>query len=109
MCWQRCLDLDPTYLDAYAKMADVCKRRGEWEKAESHLRKYLELAPNSADLVAELGDVLLQQGQAEQAIRLLEDAPRQAFDDSRAATILGQAYLQLLCQVIHIKLEGVQK
>jgi len=93
--WQRCLALDPDYVDAYLGIGSVSVERGEYAQAETLLRKALALAPDSPQAAVLLATALMSQGKLRETVALLEGRVRDAATPMPCFLLLGQAYLQL--------------
>ena len=42
-CFQKALELDPKFSDAYYNLAVVCEKLGAWDKAYEYWKRYLDL------------------------------------------------------------------
>ncbi len=93
-CWQKCLGLAPGYLDAYFKMAYIEMERGQYEKAEAHLRDLLKLTPESPYALVDLAETLIKQGRAEEATALLRQSLEIDPQSADAFVLLGSAHFQ---------------
>lgn len=93
-CWQRCLGLAPDYADAYFKMAYIEMERGDYEKAEAHLRDLLNIAPGSPYVHVDLAETLIKQGRTDEAVRLLRKSLEIDRESADAFVLLGLMDLQ---------------
>ncbi len=93
--WQQCLALDSESVDAYLGLASVFVERGEYEKAETFLRKALAIAPGSPQVAVLLATALMNQGKLRETVALLEGRAQDAGTPMPCLLLLGQAYLQL--------------
>ena len=94
-CWQRCLDLDRGFSQAYRCLAERARDMGEYARAEALLREAIVVDPKAPEFHDLLATALLDQGKLEEAVEVLEN---HATINPRSVTthiLLGQAYLQL--------------
>lgn len=94
-CWQRCLELDARFADAYHGLGTIALERGKHAEAEAFIRRGLALRPDLPEARIVLADALLGQGKHEEAVTVLEEEVGQF--PPRASTVfrLGQTYAQL--------------
>lgn len=94
-CWQRCLELDARFADAYHGLGSIALEQGEHADAEALIRRALALRSDLPEARLVLADALLGQGEHEEAVTVLEEEVRQS--PPRASTVfrLGQTYAQL--------------
>lgn len=93
--WEKCVELDPDFVDAYVGMGSVFFERGDCEKAEKVLRKALALDPVSPQASFLLANALLNQGKMEETVSVLEKSIESNSSAMPSYLLLGQAYLQL--------------
>jgi tetratricopeptide (TPR) repeat protein len=94
-CWQKSLQINPSFSPAYFGQAAVAAEKAEYEKAEALLRKAIRLNPQLPGAHNLLTEVLLDQGKAEEALSVALEH-RKLFPESHEGRFwLGQAYLQL--------------
>jgi tetratricopeptide (TPR) repeat protein len=93
--WEKCLDLDPGYLDAYYKMALIAAERGQYRQAEELYRKLLAKGPPSSHVLTGLAETLLHLGRTDEAIDILNEEQRLQPGPPTGLVLLGQTHLQL--------------
>ena len=74
--YRRAIELDPTYLQAYANLADLYRARGVDSEGEAVLRAGVAKVPGAAALHHALGLVLVRQKRGADALKELADAAR---------------------------------
>jgi len=73
--FETCIQLDPTYADAFNYLAYLWASRGiRLEEAEPHIQSALELDPGNPAYMDTLGWVLFHQGKLQKALTLLLEA-----------------------------------
>ncbi|GAB5442160.1 MAG: hypothetical protein Fues2KO_25090 [Fuerstiella sp.] len=74
--------------------ATVCERRGQWDAAADHLRRWIELQPQNPAARLRLAQALFRQQEFQDAEQLLKEA--HTLDDSQlpAIVLMGQMYEQ---------------
>jgi tetratricopeptide (TPR) repeat protein len=81
-CFQRCLDMEASWPDAWRRLAEVFWNKGETEQARRHYLADLRQNPGRVQTLLDLGDLLLEMGRVDEAgekYRLcIELAPREA-------------------------------
>lgn len=65
--WNRVLEVDPNYAEAYNHLGYLYLEQGRYEQAEEAMRKYAFVAPELANPHDSLGEVLMTQGRYEEA------------------------------------------
>lgn len=95
VCWQRCLELDPTFSQAYQWLATRATDDGDYQKAETLLRRAMETGCALPEFPMSLGAALLQQGKLDKAATVLEEDVRKSPRRPGSRVLLGQVYLQL--------------
>jgi len=93
--WQRCLEIDPSRVDAYHAMAMVAWRKGEYQEALQLWRKACEINPNLQAMYHPYAEALLDMGKAEEAIAAAEKGLSIRPNDRENYLLLGKAHLQL--------------
>ncbi len=91
--YRELLDIDPNYASAYNYLGYAAARRGRYEEALSHLRRYAFLAPDLANPHDSLGEVLIWIGDYEAAERELLDAWRKQPDFIASVSNLITVYV----------------
>lgn len=66
---------------------------GEYERAKTYLRTYLERRPSEAGARKLMGSIYLAERQYDRAIAMLQPALRAFPDDARVKSMLGAAYM----------------
>jgi tetratricopeptide (TPR) repeat protein len=92
--WERCLQLDPEFADAYYSLGRLAFTKGDYATAEPHLRHAMELDPRSATIPLQLAETLMPLGQFADAAAVLETFVRYHPDSAEGWVRLGQAYQQ---------------
>lgn len=92
--WQMCLLLDPEFADAYYSLGRLALTRGDYERAETHLRRALELDPASATAPLRLAETLMPLGRFAEAAAVLETFVSHHPASAEGWVRLGQAYQQ---------------
>jgi tetratricopeptide (TPR) repeat protein len=77
---QKCIELEPTYTDAYTELAGCYIEQGNTKQARETVRRGIDINPDSADLRASMALVYLQSNDARNAKKYLEQA--EAIDSS---------------------------
>jgi predicted CXXCH cytochrome family protein len=85
--YERALALDPSFVAAYANLADLQRMRGGEDEAERILRRGLAAAPNSADLRHALGLALVRKNERGAALVELAEAAKLAPDNAHYAYV----------------------
>ena len=93
--WQRSLDSNPRFAEAYARLAEIYLDAGDFEKTVELCRKSLDIDPRQPRVSGRLGKALMELGRPEGAIAPLKAELRNSPGASSADNMLGQAYLQL--------------
>ena len=83
--------LDPTFVAAYANLADLYRARGAERDAEAALREGLSRNPGAAVLRHALGLSLARQKRTAESLDALREAARLAPDDARFAYVYAVA------------------
>jgi tetratricopeptide (TPR) repeat protein len=92
---ERCVRLDPDYVNAWVGLGVAHARLGRPVEAEAALRRAIALDPGNADAVRNLGAVLLRSGRADDAVPLFREATALAPEDPGAALGLAQSLEQV--------------
>jgi len=91
---RRCLELNPSQIEAYEILARMAYERGEPEESVRLCRDALKRAPGHLEILNRLGRALLDLGEAPEAIQQLRKAARTHKDSAETHYLLGQALLQ---------------
>jgi tetratricopeptide (TPR) repeat protein len=94
-CWQRCLELNPRFAQAYQGLGMNALKKAEYEEAIGWWRKAVEIDPEMRGAHGGLGRALLYLGKPREAVVELEQDVRISPRESLGYFLLGQAYLQL--------------
>jgi predicted CXXCH cytochrome family protein len=89
--YRKAIDIDPTFVPAYANLADLHRARGADGEAETVLRAGVAKAPDAATLHHALGLALVRQKKIPEALEQLAAAVRLAPDDARFAYVQAVA------------------
>lgn len=93
--WQKCLELDPRFVDAYFSMASAARDRGDHEQAAEYFRKAWELDPAWPSLAEHLAEALMNLGRLDDAADVLEQNIKTHPRAMRSSVLLGDIYAQL--------------
>ena len=91
--YRKAIEIDPTFVQAYANLADLYRMRGAEGEADVTLRQGLARNPRTAVLHHALGLSLVRQKRLPDALPELRDANRLAPDDARFAYVYAVALL----------------
>lgn len=91
--WDRCLDLNPSYVYAMYGKATVSAEKGDYGRAADLFRKALDAESGWAEAELELARALINAGRARESIAVLEEHVRRKPFLSEAYVLLGQACL----------------
>jgi tetratricopeptide (TPR) repeat protein len=83
---EACTRLDPSFADAYRLAASAWLRKGEFERAESAMRRAVSLSPRSEIYKLQLADIELKKHEYAHALALLQE-----LKNSRDPEIARQA------------------
>ncbi|MFO1311086.1 MAG: multiheme c-type cytochrome [Burkholderiales bacterium] len=89
--YRKAIEIDPTYVPAYANLADFYRSRGADGEASKALREGLARQPQSAVLHHALGLALVREKRMSEAIPELALAVKLAPDDARFAYVYAVA------------------
>ena len=89
--YRTAIALDPTFVAAYANLADLYRARGAEPDAEAALREGLARNPGAAVLRHALGLSLARQKRMAESLDALREAARVAPDDARFAYVYAVA------------------
>jgi Flp pilus assembly protein TadD len=89
--YRRAIDIDPSFVPAYANLADLYRARGADGEAAAVLRAGLAKAPDAATLHHALGLALVRQQRTAEALEQFAAAVRLAPDDARFAYVQAVA------------------
>jgi len=93
--WQKCLELNPGFVDAYFSMASAARDRGDHEQAAEYFRKAWELDPAWPSLAEHLAEALMNLGRLDDAAEVLEQNVKVHPGAMRSSVLLGDIYAQL--------------
>lgn len=91
--YKKAIEIDPTFVQAYANLADLYRARGAEGEADVTLRQGLARNPRTAVLHHALGLSLVRQKRMPEALPELRDANKLAPDDARFAYVYAVALL----------------
>jgi Flp pilus assembly protein TadD len=89
--YKRAIEIDPTFLAAYANLADVYRARGADGDAEAVLRQGIARNGHAAPLQFALGLTFVRQKRTAESLKALREASRLAPDDARFAYVYAVA------------------
>ena len=89
--YRKALEIDPTFVAAYANLADLHRALGREDEAEAALRQGLAKQPRAAALHHALGLGLVRQKKSAEALRELGEAVRLDPADARYAYVWAVA------------------
>lgn len=78
------IDIEPTFVDAYRRLIDLYRQRGQSTEAGAMLTRLLQIEPNSAPDRIRLGQLLLERGEWSRALAQFSAAQRTAPESSDA-------------------------
>lgn len=93
--WQRCIEIDGRFADAYHSLGLAALEKGDFGAAEGHLRKARQLDPDWPEIPLPLAKALTNQGKIREAVEVLEAFLQISPTSTEAWCRLGQAYQQL--------------
>jgi tetratricopeptide (TPR) repeat protein len=91
--YKKAIEIDPTFVQAYANLADLYRTRGAEGEADILLRQGLARNPRTAVLHHALGLSLVRQKRLPEALPELRDANKFAPDDARFAYVYAVALI----------------
>lgn len=83
--YRKAIEIDPTYVQAYANLADLYRARGVDTEADAILRQGIAMAPEAGVLRHALRLVFVRQKRSAEALDLLAQATRLDPDNARFA------------------------
>ena len=89
--YRKAIELDPTYVQAYANLADLYRARGVDREAEAVLRAGIAKVPGAAALHHALGLAFVRQKRTADALKALADASRLEPANARYAYVYAVA------------------
>ena len=92
--WERCLGIEPDFVDAQEGMARCAFDKGDYETALKWSRNALELDYRNRRVQAVLADALLKLDRLDELIAELEPVLRTGALSAETGVPLGQAFLQ---------------
>lgn len=93
--FNKCLQLDSHYADAYHGMGSMALRKGDYEEAARLLRQAISINPIPTDPRLQLAKALMGSGDIEKAAAVLRESAGRAPGASQLYYSLGDAYDQL--------------
>ena len=87
----KAVELDPTFMPAYANHADLLRHQGRDESAEERLRAALEVDSQSADIHHALGLTLVRRKSLDEAVEHLRLASELSQEDARYVYVYAVA------------------
>jgi len=91
--WERCLELDPRFVEAYYRIAMDAMNKGDDGKAAQLLRRAMKTLPRAPQLANQLAKALMNQGELDQAMAVLKDNLRVVPDFAGNHFLAGQILL----------------
>lgn len=93
-CWQRVIEIDPTYRGVRRRIGDAYARLGDIEIArEYYLAEYRE-QPGDVGLLLDLGELLLANGRVNEASQKFRQAIELDIHNAEAYVLLGDCLIQ---------------
>ncbi len=83
------LQINPTHTRAMINLAVLCDERGQYDKAESHLKQAIEYGDESFELCMTYGNICRKQDRKDEALRWYEMAAAQRPDNGPAAFLVA--------------------
>ncbi len=93
--FDKCLQLDSRYADAYHGMGAMALRKGDYAEAARFLRQAISLDPVSAGARLQLAEALVGSGVIEEAAVVLREGIARSPETSQLYYALGDVYDQL--------------
>ena len=93
--FERAIEADPAYVDAYAKFGLTTYSLGQSERAIARLQPALARSPESPELMFWLGNHLLKAGRPAEALPLLEKVAANVEAFPEASLVLGTHYYKI--------------
>jgi tetratricopeptide (TPR) repeat protein len=93
--WQKCIELDPGFINAYMGLGFIGGVRADHEKVAQWMRKVLSIDPDHHQAVVLLAKALMDMDRADEAAAALENYLGTRRASVAVVVALGQAYLQL--------------
>jgi tetratricopeptide (TPR) repeat protein len=93
--WNRVLEVNPNYAEAYNRLGYFYLSQGRYDEAEAAMRKYAFVAPDLANPHDSLGEVLMSIGRYEEAEEEFARALKKQPDDFPWSQVnIGKIYLR---------------
>jgi len=92
---EKAVNLNPSYLDGYAKLADIYAKQRDYAAAAAAYKKMTELDASRADAFYGMGSVLMRQTKFKEAAEALEKAVALNVASKEVQFDLGTAYEEL--------------
>jgi len=93
--WQRCLELDPAFVDAHYSIGVVARDNGDHEKAADCFRKALQQDPGSSSLAEDLAQALMKLGRMDEAFEVVQTNVKAHPRSTESLVLLGQIHAEL--------------
>ena len=93
--WEKCLELNPAFADAYQGMGTILLKRGAYQEAAEAFRNALKRNPRMADAYAQLAEALMGLGKFREAADVLDQGAKVFPESDTIYFWRGQACLQL--------------
>ena len=92
-CYQRALDLNPVYVEAYTNIGVALKHKGDLDGAIDSYKQALAIKPDEAGIYRNIATAQLEKGAFEAAIEALQTALRIVPDFMAVHSVLCEAFL----------------
>jgi tetratricopeptide (TPR) repeat protein len=94
-CWEKCLEINPNYVEAYHNLGRIAFQKGTYEKAIELWQKAIEINPGLPGIYNSLGSALMCLGKAEEAVNAFQKDIEISGESVHSQFMLGEQY-QLL-------------
>ncbi|MHB0956543.1 MAG: tetratricopeptide repeat protein [Pirellulaceae bacterium] len=94
-CWERCLQLDPTYYLAYSWLVDGARQRGDHNRIVELMTDALLIAPTDPNYVCMMSTALMHLQRTPEALQILERHYHRGLVNQEICWLLGEAYNEL--------------
>ncbi|MDX1933045.1 MAG: tetratricopeptide repeat protein [Capsulimonadales bacterium] len=92
--FDKALITDPNNPEAYRRLAELYREKGQFENEQEALEKYLELSPPDGEKYRQLGDLYIRRGDFARAETALRQVISLGKADKQTYILLGEVILQ---------------
>jgi tetratricopeptide (TPR) repeat protein len=94
-CWEKCLEINPNYADAYHNLGRIAFQKAKYEKAVELWRKAVGINPELPGIYNSLGSALMCLGKTREAVKAFQKDIEISGQSIHSQFMLGEQY-QLL-------------